>query len=108
MNFYTSAKVVVELSKFELIQAAVLLHPSLVTVDDIKGLNISSIFFSNFDLFLYLSFLIKKIPFWKMKVKEGYFRCTESDRKELKLQTNNKHQKNLQTQTKPYKNLIFC
>ncbi|XP_023641771.1 endo-1,3;1,4-beta-D-glucanase [Capsella rubella] len=31
------AKVVVELSKQELIQAAVLLHPSFVTVDDIKG-----------------------------------------------------------------------
>ncbi|CAN7127094.1 unnamed protein product [Brassica rapa subsp. narinosa] len=31
------AKVVVELSKQELVQAAVLLHPSLVTVDDIKG-----------------------------------------------------------------------
>ncbi|XP_010488433.1 PREDICTED: endo-1,3;1,4-beta-D-glucanase [Camelina sativa] len=30
------AKVVVELSKVELIQAAVLLHPSFVTVDDIK------------------------------------------------------------------------
>lgn len=33
----SSAKVVVELSKEELIQAAVLLHPSFVTVDDIKG-----------------------------------------------------------------------
>ncbi|KAL0742752.1 hypothetical protein Bca4012_084265 [Brassica carinata] len=31
------AKVVVELSKQELVQAAVLLHPSFVTVDDIKG-----------------------------------------------------------------------
>ncbi|ESQ47462.1 hypothetical protein EUTSA_v10021427mg [Eutrema salsugineum] len=31
------AKVVVELSKQELIQAAVLLHPSFVSVDDIKG-----------------------------------------------------------------------
>ncbi|XP_010488431.1 PREDICTED: endo-1,3;1,4-beta-D-glucanase-like isoform X2 [Camelina sativa] len=31
------AKVVVELSKMELIQAAVLLHPTFVTVDDIKG-----------------------------------------------------------------------
>ncbi|CAL9222040.1 unnamed protein product [Arabidopsis halleri] len=31
------AKVVVELSKEELIQAAVLLHPSFVTVDDIKA-----------------------------------------------------------------------
>ncbi|KAA0049403.1 hypothetical protein IC582_012743 [Cucumis melo] len=31
------AKVVVELAKVELIQAAVLLHPSFVTVDDIKG-----------------------------------------------------------------------
>ncbi|CAN8258353.1 unnamed protein product [Cochlearia groenlandica] len=31
------AKVVAELSKQELIQAAVLLHPSFVTVDDIKG-----------------------------------------------------------------------
>lgn len=33
----SSAKVVVELSKQELVQAAVLLHPSFVTVDDIKG-----------------------------------------------------------------------
>ena len=32
-----SGKVVVELSKHALIQAAVLCHPSLVTVDDIKG-----------------------------------------------------------------------
>jgi len=31
------AKVVVELSKQELVQAAVLLYPSFVTVDDIKG-----------------------------------------------------------------------
>ncbi|CAN7049220.1 unnamed protein product [Brassica rapa subsp. trilocularis] len=31
------SKVVVELSKQELVQAAVLLHPSFVTVDDIKG-----------------------------------------------------------------------
>ncbi|KAJ4894401.1 alpha/beta-Hydrolases superfamily protein [Raphanus sativus] len=34
------AKVVVELSKQELVQAAVLLHPSLVTVDDIKGVKV--------------------------------------------------------------------
>jgi hypothetical protein len=32
-----SAKVVVELAKVHEIQAAVLLHPSLLTVDDIKG-----------------------------------------------------------------------
>lgn len=37
MNFCTSAKVVVDLAKVELIQAAVLLHPSFVTIDDIKG-----------------------------------------------------------------------
>ena len=37
---YFSAKVVVQLAKAEFIQAAVLLHPSFVTVDDIKG-NIS-------------------------------------------------------------------
>ncbi|OIW00054.1 hypothetical protein TanjilG_26391 [Lupinus angustifolius] len=34
------AKVVVELSKSKLIQAAVHLHPSFVTVDDIKGVDI--------------------------------------------------------------------
>jgi hypothetical protein len=32
-----SAKVVVELAKVHEIQAAVLAHPSLLTVDDIKG-----------------------------------------------------------------------
>lgn len=32
-----SAKVVVELAKSDFIQSAVLLHPSLVTVDDMKG-----------------------------------------------------------------------
>jgi hypothetical protein len=32
-----SAKVVVELAKANELQAAVLLHPSFVTVDDIKG-----------------------------------------------------------------------
>lgn len=36
-GFCWGAKVVVELSKVDLIQAAVLLHPSLVTVDDIKA-----------------------------------------------------------------------
>ncbi|KAK8703780.1 hypothetical protein V6N13_047426 [Hibiscus sabdariffa] len=36
----TSAKVVVELSKVALIQAAVMLHPSFVTVDDIKGVKV--------------------------------------------------------------------
>ncbi|KAF8401626.1 hypothetical protein HHK36_012572 [Tetracentron sinense] len=37
-GFCWGAKVVVELSKFDYIQAAVLLHPSFVTVDDIKEL----------------------------------------------------------------------
>lgn len=32
-----AAKVVVELGKCGLIEAAVFLHPSLVTVDDVKG-----------------------------------------------------------------------
>jgi dienelactone hydrolase len=40
-GFCWGAKVVVELSKFALIQAAVLLHPSFVTVDDIKGVKVS-------------------------------------------------------------------
>lgn len=35
---FFSAKVVVQLAKREFIQAAVLLHPSFVTVDDIKGM----------------------------------------------------------------------
>ncbi|KAL0016311.1 hypothetical protein SO802_003380 [Lithocarpus litseifolius] len=34
------SKVVVELSKVELIQAAVILHPAWVTVDDIKGVKV--------------------------------------------------------------------
>ncbi|GAV78724.1 DLH domain-containing protein [Cephalotus follicularis] len=38
-GFCWGAKVVVELAKSDWIQAAVLLHPSLVTVDDIKELN---------------------------------------------------------------------
>ncbi|KAG6732050.1 hypothetical protein I3842_01G157500 [Carya illinoinensis] len=36
-GFCWGAKVVVELAKSELIQSAVLLHPSFVTVEDIKG-----------------------------------------------------------------------
>lgn len=36
------AKVVVELAKLELIQSAVLLHPSFVTVEDIKGMDSSA------------------------------------------------------------------
>ncbi|KAE8076948.1 hypothetical protein FH972_015565 [Carpinus fangiana] len=36
-GFCWGAKVVVELAKFKHIQAAVLLHPSFVTLDDIKG-----------------------------------------------------------------------
>ncbi|GLT70972.1 hypothetical protein SLA2020_430180 [Shorea laevis] len=39
-GFCWGAKVVVELAKAELIQAAVLLHPSLVTLDDIKGVKV--------------------------------------------------------------------
>ena len=39
--YYFSSKVVVELSKVELIQAAVILHPVWVTVDDIKGMDLN-------------------------------------------------------------------
>ncbi|CAL5357534.1 endo-1,3;1,4-beta-D-glucanase-like isoform X3 [Camellia sinensis] len=39
-GFCWGAKVVVELSKSDYLQAAVLLHPSLVTVDDIKELKV--------------------------------------------------------------------
>ncbi|XP_038991253.1 endo-1,3;1,4-beta-D-glucanase-like [Hibiscus syriacus] len=39
-GFCWGAKVVVELSKVALIQAVVMLHPSFVTVDDIKGLKV--------------------------------------------------------------------
>ena len=38
---HCSGKVVVELSKVELIQAAVILHPAWVTVDDIKGMDLN-------------------------------------------------------------------
>jgi uncharacterized membrane protein len=36
-SFNLLAKVVVELAKSRLIEAAVLLHPSFITLDDIKG-----------------------------------------------------------------------
>ncbi|KDP40090.1 hypothetical protein JCGZ_02088 [Jatropha curcas] len=39
-GFCWGAKVVVQLAKSEFIQAAVLLHPSLVTVDDIKAVEV--------------------------------------------------------------------
>ncbi|KAJ9182032.1 hypothetical protein P3X46_006067 [Hevea brasiliensis] len=39
-GFCWGAKVVVQLAKHEFIQAAVLLHPSLVTVDDIKAVEV--------------------------------------------------------------------
>ncbi|CAJ2634511.1 unnamed protein product [Trifolium pratense] len=39
-SFCWGAKVVVELAKSRLIQAAVLLHPSFITLDDIKGISI--------------------------------------------------------------------
>ncbi|KAJ1427228.1 Dienelactone hydrolase [Sesbania bispinosa] len=40
VGFCWGAKVVVELAKSRLIQAAVLLHPTFVTLDDIKGVDI--------------------------------------------------------------------
>ncbi|XP_057415524.1 endo-1,3;1,4-beta-D-glucanase-like [Lotus japonicus] len=40
VGFCWGAKVVVELAKSRLIQAAVLLHPSFVSLDDIKGVDI--------------------------------------------------------------------
>ena len=40
----SSAKVVVELAKSDDIKAAVLLHPSFVTVDDIKGTDFASVY----------------------------------------------------------------
>ncbi|KDP40089.1 hypothetical protein JCGZ_02087 [Jatropha curcas] len=39
-GFCWGAKVVVQLAKREFIQAAVLLHPSFITVDDIKGVEV--------------------------------------------------------------------
>ena len=40
-SYYFSSKVVVELSKVELIQAAVMLHPAWVTVNDMKGMDLN-------------------------------------------------------------------
>ena len=40
-SFHISAKVVAELAKANEIQAAVMSHPSFVTVDDIKGKSLS-------------------------------------------------------------------
>lgn len=37
--FFLSAKVVIELAKSKLIQTAVLLHPSFISLDDIKGMD---------------------------------------------------------------------
>ncbi|KAH1116278.1 hypothetical protein GYH30_045952 [Glycine max] len=37
--FFLSAKVVIELAKSKLIQTAVLLHPSFISLDDIKGVD---------------------------------------------------------------------
>lgn len=45
-----SAKVVVELAKGDFIQAAVLAHPSFVTLDDIKGK--SSLFNNQYNISL--------------------------------------------------------
>ncbi|KAG6668276.1 endo-1,3;1,4-beta-D-glucanase-like isoform X1 [Carya illinoinensis] len=39
-GFCWGAKVVVQLAKYELIQAAVILHPYIVTVDDIKAVKV--------------------------------------------------------------------
>ena len=41
---HLSAKVVVELAKSDDIKAVVLLHPSFVTVDDIKGTDFVSVY----------------------------------------------------------------
>ena len=57
LKFYLfPAKVVVELAKVHEIQAAVLLHPSLITVDDIKGQLFRKIFFPyTLNLFYWMS-----------------------------------------------------
>jgi hypothetical protein len=49
-----SAKVVVELAKFDDIKAAVMLHPSFVTVDDIRGTTSSLSLFNDCDTMLFL------------------------------------------------------
>jgi hypothetical protein len=56
-----SAKVVAELAKAPEIQAAVMSHPSLVTVDDIKGL--SSVLQSLGQAMLFLCCSITSVPY---------------------------------------------
>lgn len=70
--FVSSAKVVVELAKTGAIEASVLLHPSFVSVDDIKGMFI----------FVFGNLLASWFAYFQcqesLKVAAGTYLCTFS------------------------------
>ncbi|CAL5326447.1 unnamed protein product [Camellia sinensis] len=97
MGFCWGAKVVVERSKSDYLQAAVLLHPSLVTVDDIKELKVPiAILGAEIDkisppelLKQFEEGLSSKRTKWMMKKlrsKASYMAATESAKAKLRAQ----------------------
>ena len=67
-SYYFSGKVVVELSKVELIQAAVILHLAWVTVDDIMGMDLNGSHCITFSRALYEFSKIVSLQFQSVKV----------------------------------------